>query len=347
MQRPKRIFVVADFKDESPRSIFLDERRMLKGLIKAGYDVHRFSYRNVLTQFNPFSGKHFRRFMPKFVKKYANQIMAEQVKYYYPDIVLFLTMKYMTSNTISAARNAAPNAVFVGRDGDPYPETKLERIKVGKMMDIIIMPSAGQFLQVYKDAGVAKCAFIPFTSDPDIHFKYEVEDKWKTNIVFLGAAKHSKIDYDADRFKITERLSNMQNSKVYACFGRPKTKGIDCFKAISGAKIGVSLNIVNDVYLYHSDRFINIPACGTFMLAKRIPGCELLFKDGVHVKYFDTEDEFFELADWYLEHDDEREKIAAAGMEYAHKEFNCTRIAKLLVDLIVKGSYDAVWKVIL
>jgi len=344
---PKRIFVISDFKDESPRSIFLDERRMLKGLIRAGHDVHRFSYRNVLTQFNPFSGKHFRRFMPKFVKKYADGIMAEQIKYYYPDIVLFLTMKHMTTNTISAAKDAAPNAIFVGRDGDPYPDTKPERIETGKMMDIMIMPSAGKFLQVYKDAGVSKCAFIPFTSDPDIHFKYKVEDKWQTDIVFLGAAKHSRIDHDADRFEIAKRLSNMQNAKVYACFGRPKTKGLDCFKAISGAKIGVSLNVANDVYLYHSDRFINIPACGTFMLAKKAPGYELMFTDKTHLRYFDTVEEFFELADWYLRHYNEREKIAQAGMEHAHREFNCTRIAKLLIDLIEKGSYNVPWAVII
>ncbi len=36
-----------------------------------------------------------------------------------------------------------------------------------------------------------------------------------------------------------------------------------------------------------------------------------------------------------------------SGMEHAHKEFNCTRIAKLLIDLIEKGYYDAAWKVIL
>ncbi|UCE99341.1 MAG: glycosyltransferase family 1 protein, partial [Planctomycetota bacterium] len=98
---------------------------------------------------------------------------------------------------------------------------------------------------------------------------------------------------------------------------------------------------------YHSDRFINIPACGTFTLAKRVPGYELLFEDGVHMRYFDTIDEFFEVGEWYLKHEAEREKIAKAGMERAHSEFDCKRIAKYMLDLIERGTYDARWAAIL
>ncbi len=67
MKRPKRIFVVADFKDEQSRSVHIQPRMWVKGFLRLGYDVRRFSYRNILTQFNPLSGKHFRRFMPRFV----------------------------------------------------------------------------------------------------------------------------------------------------------------------------------------------------------------------------------------------------------------------------------------
>lgn len=347
MQKSKRIFVIADFNDESPKSIFMDERRLVKGLIRCGQDVQRFSYRNILTQFNPFSGKHFRRFMPRFVRRRADDILARQIKNYEPDVVLLLTMKYLTTETVFVARKAAPAAIFVGRDGDPYPETKPPRLAVGKQMDIVIMPSAGRFLQTYKDIGVPCCAFIPFSCDPDIQYPHKVDDKWKMDITFLGVAEHSRLPREQDRYDIARRLSEMPNAKVYACFGRPKTEGMECFYAITGAKIAVSINIANDVYLYHSDRLANIPACGTFELAKRVSGYELLFEDGVHLKYFDTVDEFFELADWYLKHDQEREKIAKAGMQKAHTDFNCGKIAQYMLDLIETGTYNAPWAVIL
>jgi len=122
---------------------------------------------------------------------------------------------------------------------------------------------------------------------------------------------------------------------------------MDYFYAICGAKIGLSINITNDVTLYHSDRFINYIACGTFTLAKRVPNTELLFKEGEHVKYFDTVDEFFEMAQWYLEHDDERERIAARGMKHAHREFICNRVAQYMLDIVEKGTYDASYAVII
>ncbi|KKK64409.1 hypothetical protein LCGC14_2984510, partial [marine sediment metagenome] len=95
--------------------------------------------------------------------------------------------------------------------------------------------------------------------------------------------------------------------------------------------------------LYHSDRLTNYLASGTLVLAKRVPDSDMLFKDGVHLKYFDTADEFFELSDWYLKHEDERLKIANAGMKHVHEEFNCEKIAKYTMDIIEKGTYDAPW----
>ncbi len=344
MQKAKRIFIIADFKDEKPWSIFVEERRLVKALIRLGHDVQRFSYRNIMMQCSPFPSK---RVAKKLGKKKTDKLLAKQISKYYPDIVLVFSMKYLDIETSVAMRNAAPNAIFVGRDGDPYPEEKPERIALGKQMDIVIMPSAGKFLKTYKDAGVPCCGFIPFTTDPDIQHRFEVEEQWKTDITFSGTAAHSRLKHEEDRYNLAKRLSEMSNAKVYACFGQPKCEGLDSFYSISGAKIGLSINIANDVRLYHSDRFTNIPACGTFCLAKKAPDYDLMFEDGVHVKYFDTVDEFFDLADWYLKHDKEREKIAMAGMERAHSEFNCQRVAKLLIDLVETGSYNATWATIL
>jgi spore maturation protein CgeB len=336
--------VISDFKLEKPQAVFVDGRRIVKGLIREGHDVLTFSHRNMLMECSPFPVK---RFAKRFTKEKADAILLKMVKHYYPDIIMALSMKYLDAEMVRALREAAPNAVFVGRDGDAFPENFPIRIATGREMDIVTMPSAGRFLQTYKEGGVECCAFIPFCCDPDIQYLYEVEDKWKTDIVFTGKAEHTRLQRNDDRYKIVKRLSQMPNAKLYGCFGRARTQGLDCFHALSNAKIGLSINIANDVRLYHSDRFINIPACGTFTLAKRAPGYDLLFEDGVHLRYFDTPEEFFELAEWYLKHEQQRERIAKAGMERAHIEFNCERIAKHLLDLIETGTYNAPWAEIL
>ena len=341
MQRAKRIFVIADFKDESPKSIRMQPRIWVKGLVRLGHDVQRFSYRSMILQCSPFPSK---KIALRFAKKKTDDILLRQVKNYNPDIVLIMCMKYLDAKTVIALRDSAPNAVFVSRDDDPFPNLNPKRIAIAKQTDLIITTSEGKFLQTYKDAGVPKCVFIPNTCDPDINYRYDVDEKYKADIIFTGRVEHTRLDRNNERYNLVSRLSNMENSRVYGTLGAPQVEGIDYFHAISGAKIGLSINIANDVRLYHSDRLINYISCGTFALAKRVPDSDLLFQDQVHLKYFDNEEEFSELADWYLKHNQEREKIAMAGMQRAHNEFNCQKIAKCLLDLIENGTYDAPWR---
>ncbi len=70
---------------------------------------------------------------------------------------------------------------------------------------------------------------------------------------------------------------------------------------------------------------------------------DLFFKDRLHLRYFDAADEFFELADWFLKHEEERRKIADTGMNWVHKQFNCVKIAGYILELIEKGTYLAPW----
>ena len=344
MQKPKRIYVIADFKDELPRSIHIQPRMWVKGLLRLGHDIQRFSYRNVMMQCSFYPSKSFAR---RFAKKKVDAILVEQIRRYHPDILFIHGMKYLDIETAVAMREVAADAVFIGRDEDPYPEKNPARLAIAAKTDIVITTGGGRFLRTYKDAGVPRCAFIPNMCDPDIQHPYTVEDKWKSDIIFTGRLEHTRLERNNERYNLTSKLSQMSNSKTYGTFGAPRIEGMDYMHAISGAKVALSINIANDVRLYHSDRFINYLSCGTFVLAKRVPDSDLLFEDGVHVRYFDTADEFFELADWYLQHEQEREKIAMEGMERAHSEFNCERIAKYMLDIIETGNYDTSWAEIL
>jgi len=340
MQKMRRILIVADFKDESPKSIRMQQRMWIKGLLRLGHDVQRFSYRSIMLQCSPFPGKRFAQY---FAKKKADSLLVEQVKRYQPDIVFILSMKYLDAKTVIAIRDAAPDAVFISRDDDPFPEKNPARISIARQTDIITTTSGGRFLKTYKDAGVPRCAFIPNLCDPDIQHTYNVEEKWRTDIIFTGKTEHTRLQRNSERYYLVHKLSKMPNTKLYGCLGNARVEGIEAFYAISGAKIALSINIVNDVRLYHSDRLINYLACGTFVLAKRVPDTDLLFEDSVHLRYFDTPEEFFELAEWYLEHEQQREKIAMAGMERAHSDFNCEKIAQYMLDLIETGTYNAPW----
>ena len=346
MSKAKRIFFVADTKDFADKLLVAALRKLIKGFIRLGHDVQIFNYRGAFHQAGPIMS---RRFARRLCKSYVvDKLLVKQIKNYNPDIIHINFANYLDAKTVMLMRQAAPDAFFIGSDRDPWPELHRNRVQVAAGLDLIMSTYEGKWLNAYKDVGV-RCVFVPNSCDPDIEYRYEVDNKWKSDILFTGQTryKHKRYPTEELRYQLLSRLAGMKNCALYGCFGRPKVEGVNYLYAISGARIGLSINAVNNIRFCHSSRLTHYLACGTLVLAKRVPGSDLLFKDGVHLRYFDTVEEFFDLANWYLNHEDERIKIANAAMQHAHTEFNCEKIAKYMLDLIETGTYDAPWAQIL
>jgi hypothetical protein len=341
MSKSKRIFCVEDTKEFTPKFLKMEHRRYVKGLTRLGHDVQVFGYRNAFYYAGPILSA---RFMRDWCKTHrVDELLATQIKSYNPDIVIVRFAGYLDTQTISVMRQAAPNAFIVGMDTDPWPEFQGCRLQMGAKVDLMITNYEGRWMDSYRQAG-ARCAFIAFNCDPDIEHPYDVGSQWQSDILFTGHEKLSrKYPTEELRYQLVSKMTKMPNCTLYGCCGRPRIGGIEYLYAISGTKIGLSVNAVNDIRLYHSDRPTTYLSCGAFVLSKRVPDTDLLFKDGVHMKYFDTAEEFFDLAEWYIKHDDERKKIADAGMKHVHAEFNCVKMAGYVMDLIEKGSYSASW----
>ena len=336
----KKTLIITD-ASYKPVKIFLDQTsKLAKGFIRLGNDVRCLSYNDLLRQLSLIKSKTFSGF---FYKKKADDILSNFVENYKPDIILVGFSKYLDEITIKRFREAAPQTVIIGYDGDPWPKLNPGRIEMAISFDILMATNDGQWLQDYRDAGVPLCSFMPNCCDPDIDHRYDVDDKWKGDFLWIGALQHRINAGSTFRQELIPKLAKRKNCKIYACMGQPKIGGMDVLYAMSGVRIGLSASASEPVRLYDSDRLIRLLSCGTFVLARRFPDSDLLFKDGIHIKYFDSVEEFFDLADWYLSHETERKKIADAGMKRAHEQFNSTKIAGYFLELIEKGSYSAPW----
>jgi len=341
MPRAKRIFFVTDTRNFTDKLLLEGLRKKVKGFIRIGHDTQVFSFNTAFWQTSPVMSKILSR---KWCKSQVDELLVKQVKRYNPDIVFVNFANYLNADTIKSIRQVAADAFYIGYDCDLWPELHKGRVAAAKELDVVLTTYEGKGLDAYKNAGV-HCVFMPNMCDPDIEYRYDVEPKWKSDILFTGKTKyrHKRYPTEEIRYQIISRLGGMKNCALYSCFGRPAIGGIDYLYVISGARIGLSINAVNDIELYHSDRFTYYLSCGTFVLVKRVPGTERLFQDSVHLRYFDSVEEFFDLAKWYLAHEDERIKIADAGMERAHSEFNCEKIAKYIIDVMETGTYKAPW----
>jgi len=340
MPKAKRILIIEDMKEYSPKFLLSGLRKQIKGYVRLGHDVHVFNYGDAFWHVAPVMSKLMKR---RWCKQYVDDLLAKVIGSYGPDIVHLSFANFIDGSTVDRIRQTVPNAFLLSIDGDPWPELQANRVEIASKLDFVFATNNGKWLDVYRKAGVP-CAFLPNPCDPDINYRYDVEGRWKTDILFTGKTKLNKrYPTDPMRHELISRLAGMDNATLYGCFGRPRIDGMDYLYAISGARIALSINLANDVSMCHSDRLTHYLACGTFVLAKRVPDADLLFKDGVHLRYFDTIDEFFELADWHLAHEEERAGIAECGMRHIHAEFNGQKLAKYILDVVDHGSYEAPW----
>lgn len=339
MAGAKRVFFVCNTKDYLDTFLLEVIRKYAKGFIRLGYDIQVFGYNNALFQASPFKSK---TLTGCFYKSRVDDLLVRQVRNYAPHIVFVGFARFLDGQSVRLMRDAAPNASFLGIDVDLWSEMHPRRVQAARELDLILTTYADKNLWSLGDASV-KCVFMPNMSDPDVEYRYDVGSEWKSDILYTGQCEYRRHPTDSIRPQLIRKMAAMKNCTLYGCCGKPRIYGMRYFYAISGSRIGLSINADNSIRLYHSDRLTHYLSCGTFVLAKRVPDTDLLFKDGLHLRYFDTADEFFELAKWYLEHETERKKIADTGMKWTHEHYNCVKMAGHILDLVAKGSYSAPW----
>lgn len=166
---------------------------------------------------------------------------------------------------------------------------------------------------------------------------------YQWDVVFIGS-------FEQERFDIIRQLAS---AGVHVCvFGNGWHK-IDAIKVPPTLKIERRPVYDNEfVHVLHQSRIalnffrranddvitaraVEIPATGTFMLSERTDEVQKYFEEGKEAEYFDSPSELIEKVKYYLQHDEERERIARNGRKrcelsgYSYKE----RMKKVLEEL--------------
>jgi len=162
----------------------------------------------------------------------------------------------------------------------------------------------------------------PLALDPEIHRKHLLPKILNISFVgnFGGRFRYKRFFWRGKRiFKERGKLIYLLQKKFNLFSGNFYFEDMAVVYSIS--KIVFNRSVGDDVNM----RVFEALGCGSLLVTNQIgPGQDLLFKNGGHLIEYRKEKELIEKVRYYLDHDEEREKIAGNGRSLALKKHTYT-----------------------
>jgi len=143
------------------------------------------------------------------------------------------------------------------------------------------------------------CQWLPLACEPEIHKRLDLPKKYAIGFVGRNALK-----FDRGR-----QLRLLKKKYPQSFLGEADYAKMGEIYSVS--KIGFNSSIVNDINM----RVFEIMSCGCLLLTNKIKnnGLEELFRENEHLVTYQNDRQMLSLIDYYLGHEQERERIAHAG----------------------------------
>ncbi len=178
-----------------------------------------------------------------------------------------------------------------------------------------------EYLQAFRDAGNTSVHWLPLGCDPDIHRKTTSE---KTHpIGFVGSLNTER------RVQLLNRLQKRIPVAFERCFWDDMADFFSRSTMVFNNAIKDDLNM----------RVFEVLSTGTFLFSDcaRNSGQETLFRGDEDFGEY-TDDTILEVAEHYLSHDIERERIAARGQQLVHRAHTYAHRVDDLVQVALGGK---------
>lgn len=181
-------------------------------------------------------------------------------------------------------------------------------------------------IQELKDLGCPRVRFTGNAYDPATHrpmdLSVEEKERFGGQVGFIGGFESQRAQSIAflaehgirvgvwgdgwkEKCKLKQKNLIIKGPPIY---GDSYAKAICSFDIV----LGFLRKLNRDL---QTQRSMEIPACGAFMLAERTDEHLALFEEGKEAEFFGEDEELLEKVNYYLAHEAERKRIARAGRE--------------------------------
>ena len=315
-------------------------RKLDFGFIKAGYDLHNFSDRDVAAFESPLG-------IRPWGKKRANQRLLEMVEHAEPDLVVAGHCDTIYHSTLAEIRRMRPNVKIAHINCDPlFVPSNVERIKLrGEVSDAVFVSTGKKVLdQVFANTP-APVYHMPNSVEPTVE-RFDVSTQQETKSDLLFCSKSTEYTTRGQMVSwLRQELPTSFTFRTPGSFGEPGVWALDYDRALANTKMGLNLNRQEGDYWYSSDRMAHFGGNGVLVVTHAANRFDTLFPDETLV-YFNNQEELRDRLVEFHNDDAKRRDWAGRTRKFFHEHMNATQHAKYIVEktMGLPLSEDYVWE---
>ena len=251
------------------------------------------------------------------------RLVEEQSEEFGPDVVYVQNMKFFSRRLLGRLRRGG--AMIVGQiASEPPAESQLGAFD-------LVLTSFPHFVERFRAAGV-RSEYLRIGFDPRVLARLEADGATRDRhgAVFVGAlnrTQHSSGNAVVERAAARAPIEFWgygargwpESSPIHARYNG-EAWGIDMFRVMYESKIALNRHIGVADRFANNMRLYEATGVGTMLLTDEKDNLGELFVPGREVVTYRDEHELVERMEHYLDHDDERRAIAAAGQARTLRE---------------------------
>lgn len=251
----------------------------------------------------------------------ANLQLLQYAAQHKPDLLLVIGTQGVRAGTLAQLRVHLPRLTIYCLYPDSPHNLDSDRIHCLPFFDRVTTSSPA-WVDAFLRLGARRVAYLPFAADMELHRQAAPQQNARLahDLTFIGTWRSEReellaqlADYDLAIWGSRYWQTRTQpGSPLRRKWGGCALIGAEFAQACAQSKI--MLNIMDAIsWPGPNMRTFELPACGAFALAERSEPVLDLFREGETIECFADVAEAREKIDYYLTHDDARERIARAG----------------------------------
>lgn len=330
----------------SAESAFSVCERVLREL---GHEVLPFYYRTLSRPCLGVASRIRHRIQHSDYISKMNELLIVEVQSFRPDILLVFKGELLFAETIRRiSRDIGVRTASYYVDSPLWVDNSTLQIMNGIQFFDVAFVFDGHYIPELKRLGCPRVEVLSFCCDPTIHrpmdLSPEERRKYGSKVCFVGNYQ----GVYCQREKVLESLQEFdlriwglgwdksRNPALRAQWSGRAASGVDMARVYSASEVTINVTYPHSI-TQPNMRTFEAPACGIIMINDDVDGIPKFFKIGQELEVYRDLFDLKSKVRYYLDHPEERSRIAEAGRVRAQGEHTYHLRMRQMMDCIMEG----------